>query len=62
VRHLKGWHRAQWLRSGFSHISLTFSPMGKMGNVISISASVGFLSLGDVTPSTRKPRRYLCAP
>jgi len=57
VRHLKGWHRAQWLRSGFSHVSLMFSPMGKMGNVDSISATVGFLSLGGLTPSTRKLRR-----
>ncbi len=60
VRHLKRGHRANWLRTSFSHVSLTFSPMRKMGNADSISPTVGFLSLGGLTPSTRKPHRYLC--
>ena len=50
VRHLKGGHRARWLRNGFSHVSLTFSPIRKMGNVDSISPAVGFLSLSGLTP------------
>jgi hypothetical protein len=62
VRHLKSGHRTDWLRSSFSHVSFMFSPMRKMGNVDSISPTVGFLSRGSLAPSTRKPRRYLCPP
>ena len=59
VCHLKGGHRAYWLRSSFSHVSLMFSPMDKMCNVDSISPTVGFLSVGSLAPSTGKLHRYL---
>jgi hypothetical protein len=44
------------------HVSLRFSPTRKNDNVISVSPTVGFLSLGVLTPSTRKRPRYLCWP
>jgi hypothetical protein len=62
VRHLKGGHRACGLCNGFCHVSLRFSPMRKKGNVNSVSSTVSFLSLGVLTPSMRKRRRYLCWP
>jgi hypothetical protein len=55
VRHLKGWHRANWLRSSFSHVIIDVFTDAQDGQCRFYITDCRFSITRVLTPSTRKP-------